>query len=180
MKSRIVLRQLHHWIAPVILLPLGVVICTGLLLLVKKDFDWIQPPSQTGSHPGEVSGLTLEALFARARQVEALELSDWATLERVTVSPDKGIMKFVAQNRWEAQIDVYTGEVLQVAYRRSDLIESLHDGSFFTGWTKHFVFLPAGVLLLLLWLTGTYLFIITRLARRRKGQRLAARRNASA
>ncbi len=49
--------------------------------------------------------------------------------------------------------------MLQTAYRRSDLIESIHDGSFFAGdWSKLGVFLPSGVALLLLWITGLWMF----------------------
>lgn len=49
--------------------------------------------------------------------------------------------------------------MLQTAYRRSDLIESLHDGSFFAGdWTRLGVFLPTGVAMLVLWLTGLWMW----------------------
>lgn len=42
-----------------------------------------------------------------------------------------------------------TGELLQVAYRRSDRIESIHHGSFFAGdWTKLGLLLPSGLVLL--------------------------------
>ena len=76
---------------------------------------------------------------------------------------------------WEAQIDAHSGEVVHLAYRRSDLIESLHDGSFFTDWSKHYVFLPSGVILLLLWGTGIYLFFIVQNVRARKARRLSRR-----
>ena len=62
-------------------------------------------------------------------------------------------------NGYEVQVDLGTGHVLQTAYRRSDLIESIHDGSFFGGdWTKLGLFLPAGLTLLLLWLGGLWMF----------------------
>ncbi|MEM7396798.1 MAG: PepSY domain-containing protein, partial [Verrucomicrobiota bacterium] len=60
---------------------------------------------------------------------------------------------------WEIQVDHQTGEVLGYAYRRSDLIESIHDGSFFHDKVKLGIFLPSAVILLLLWITGIYLFI---------------------
>lgn len=41
----------------------------------------------------------------------------------------------------------------------SDFIESLHDGSFFAGdISKLGVFLPAAIGLLILWLSGIYMF----------------------
>ena len=177
LKAHSTLRKLHHWSAPLILLPLGLTICTGVLLLLKKEFDWIQPPTQRGVHPEQVPAQTLDELFRKARQVPALELEHWADLARVDVKPGKGVIKFVAANRWEAQLDAHTGEVLQVAYRRSDLIEALHDGSFFTAWSKLYVFLPAALVLLFLWASGIYLFVVTQAARQRKARRLQKNRN---
>jgi membrane protein YdbS with pleckstrin-like domain len=58
------------------------------------------------------------------------------------------------------QVDLQTGESLHVAYRRSDLIESLHDGSWFHDRAKMWIFLPAAVIVLILWLTGMYLFVL--------------------
>jgi hypothetical protein len=68
-------------------------------------------------------------------------------------------VKVWLQSGWEVQVDLDTGRVLQTAYRRSDLIESIHDGSFFAGdWTKLGIFMPCGVALLLMWLTGLWMF----------------------
>jgi len=170
-KPQKLLRQVHHWASPVIMLPLGLVIATGLLLLVKKDFDWIQPSSTKGAAPTEVPSKGFDDLFAAAQSVEELELESWADLERVDVKAGKGIVKFVAANNWEAQIDTETGEVLQVAFRRSDIIESLHDGSFFADWVKHWIFLPSGIVLLMMWGTGIYLFILPHWKRYQKRRR---------
>jgi len=73
------------------------------------------------------------------------------------------VIKIRSKNRWEIQIDHQTGKVMQVAYRRSDLIESIHDGSFFHDKVKIWVFLPSAIVLLTLWITGVYLFVITTL-----------------
>ena len=70
------------------------------------------------------------------------------------------MLKIRCKNRWEIQLDANSGEVLQVAYRRSDLIESIHDGSFFHDRVKLWVFLPAALVLGVLWLTGSYLFFL--------------------
>lgn len=80
-------------------------------------------------------------------------------------------MKVRANSSWEVQIDATTGEVLQTSYRRSDLIESIHDGTFFGGdAVKLYVFLPAAVLLLGLWISGVYLWLLPHLVKRRKRQ----------
>jgi hypothetical protein len=85
-------------------------------------------------------------------------VQSWKDITRIDIRPAKGVMKVLAKNNWEVQLDSATGQVLQVAYRRSDLIESFHDGSWFGDWAKLGVFLPAALILLVLWITGLVLF----------------------
>lgn len=66
------------------------------------------------------------------------------------------------------QVDLGTGAVRQAAYRRSDLIESLHDGSWFGDPAKLYVFLPAAVGVLGLWGTGVYLWVLPNAIRWRR------------
>ena len=166
-RLQVLLRQIHHWGSIVVALPLIVMIGAGLLLMLKKEIEWIQPPTQRGASQ-DLPALSLEALFAAAKAVPEAAFTDWRDLERVDFKASKGVVKFVGESRWEVQVDTATGEVLQVAYRRSDLIESIHDGSFFADWAKLYLFLPAGVVLLLLWLTGLYLFVLPHVKRWRK------------
>ena len=87
------------------------------------------------------------------------------------VRPSKGIAKVTLRGDWEIQIDLETGKVLQSAYRRSDVIETLHDGSFFAGdFTKLGVFLPSAIALLVLWCSGLWMFWLPILVRRRKAK----------
>ena len=58
--------------------------------------------------------------------------------------------------------------MLSSTYRRSDLIESLHDGSWFGDLAKYWIFLPNGLILLFLWVSGLYLFWIPFGAKRKK------------
>ena len=156
------------------MLQMGMVIGAGILLILKKQIDWVQPPTMKGVERTQVPTKTIDELFLVAQSVEELELESWSTLSRVDFKPDKGIVKFVAPNNWEAQIDTNTGEVLQVKFRRSDIIESLHDGSYFADWVKLYIFFPSGVILMILWGTGIYLFILPhwkRAQRRRKKSR---------
>lgn len=157
-------RVFHRWASLLIALPLLLVIGTGILLLLKKDVAWIQPPTQRGSD--DEPGIAFEQVLASAKTVPEAEIESWSDIDRIDVRPSKGILKVRSENRWEIQIDAATGDVLQVAYRRSDLIESLHDGSFFHDKVKLFIFLPSAIILLLLWGTGIYLFLLPHLTRR--------------
>ena len=167
-------RDIHRWGSIPIAIPVIVVIVTGVILQLKKESAWIQPPTQKGS-TNEIS-LSFDEVLAATRDVHDVEVENWDDIDRVDVRPAKGMLKVRCKNNWEVQLDSKTGEVLQVAYRRSDLIESIHDGSFFHNRIKLGVFLPAASVLGVLWLTGIYLFFLPYYAKwkkRRKRMRTA-------
>ena len=156
---RIHLRKLHRWASVIILLPFLVVLLSGLLLQVKKEVDWIQPPTQVGSASGGPELALSEILNAAAQAGEA-GITGWEDVDRMDVRPAKGVVKVRGANGWEVQVDAHTGDVLRVAQRRSDVIEAIHDGSWFHESAKLGVFLPSAVLVLGLWVTGVYLFAL--------------------
>jgi len=155
---RVLNRSLHRWGAILVALPFLVVITTGLLLQLKKQLAWVQPPERRGST--EAPAVSLDRVLAQVRAIPEARVRDWGDIDRVDVRPGKGIAKVTTKTRWEVQVDLGTGAVLQSAYRRSDLIEQLHDGSWFHDAVKLWVFLPSGILVLGLWLTGMYLYAL--------------------
>jgi uncharacterized iron-regulated membrane protein len=155
---RIHLRKLHRWASVIILLPFLVVLLSGLLQ-VKRQVDWIQPLTQAGSASG-APGLALSEVLNAAAQAGEAGIAGWEDVDRMDVRPAKGVVKVRATNGWEVQVDAHTGDVLQVAQRRSDVIEAIHDGSWFHESAKLWVFLPSAVLVLGLWVTGAYLFAL--------------------
>ncbi len=159
-------RDIHRWGAILIALPLAVVIVSGVILQLKKESVWIQPATRRGS--GSEPSLGFEQILMITRGVPEANVRGWTDIDRLDVRPDRGMLKVRCKNRWEIQLDAETGEVLQVAYRRSDLIESIHDGSFFHDGLKLWVFLPTAVLLGVLWVTGIYLFGLPYVAKWRK------------
>jgi len=169
MKFSVLNRKVHYWLAIVVALPAIVIICTGLLLQLKKQLAWVQPPEQRGS--SKTPTITMDRILEICQAVDEAEVRSWSDINRVDVRPSRGMLKVWARNNWEIQIDSATGDVLQVAYRRSDFIESLHDGSWFHESVKLGVFLPAGIILLVLWLTGLYLFWLPIVVKRWKSRR---------
>ncbi len=149
-------RKTHYWGAILCAAPVLVVILSGILLQLKKESAWIQPPTRKGQS-GEPT-LEYAKILAVSAAVPQAQIRTWEDIARLDLRPDKGLVKVHAKNHWEIQLDHRSGEVLQVAYRRSDLIESLHDGSFFHQQVKLWIFLPSAVVLLVLWVTGIYLF----------------------
>lgn len=162
-------RKLHRLGALVSALPLLVVVMSGLLLQLKKDWSWVQPPTANGSTSTLL--LSWDEVLEAARSAEEAGIESWDDIDRLDVRPSKGMLKVRGTNRWEVQIDTATGEVLQTAYRRSDLIESIHDGSFFGDPAKLWVFLPAAVVLFGLWVSGVYLWLLPHLVKRGRAER---------
>ena len=157
MKFNVLNRKIHYWATAFLAIPVLIILSTGLLLQVKKHWNWVQPEEQRGS--GTSPKINLEEILSSVRQVSHLEVTDWSDINRLDVRPAKGLAKVWLQNGWEVQVDLGTGRVLHAAYRRSDLIESIHDGSFFAGdISKLGIFLPTGLGLLLMWITGLWMF----------------------
>ena len=168
-------RWLHRWGSALIALPLLVVIVSGLLLQVKKQSHWVQPPTMRGSDGAPT--LSWAEILTLASQVPEAEVSGWDDIDRMDVRVDRGLVKVQCKNRWELQLDLATGELLHSTYRRSDIIEAIHDGSWFGGdWAKLGLFLPAAVVLLGLWITGAWLFALPMVKKRQNRMKREARR----
>lgn len=163
---RVLSRKLHRWGAVAIAVPFLVVIASGLLLQLKKQWSWVQPTEHKGS--GGVPSLTFARILEISSTVPQAGIRSWDDIDRVDVRPGKGIMKITSNSRWEIQVDSESGAVLHSAYRRSDWLESLHDGSWFHPQAKLWVFLPSGVVVFALWLTGMYLWLLPYQTRRKR------------
>ena len=158
MKLQVLSRRVHYWLAIAVALPALIIFGTGLLLQVKKQVHWIQPREHRGS--GGAPAITFDRIVELCRTVPEAGVQSWEDIDRVDVRPSKGLLKVTTHSRWEIQIDAGEGRVLQSAYRRSDLIESIHDGSFFHPEAKLWVFLPAGIALFTMLVSGVYLFFL--------------------
>ena len=144
-----------------------VMIGSGLLLQGKKQFAWVQPAEQRGT--GTTPAIDLQGILSVLRSVPDMDVQTWDDVNRLDVRPGRGVVKALLINGYEVQVDLGTGRVLQTAYRRSDVIESIHDGSFFAGdWTKLGLVLPSGVVVLLLWISGMWMWLVPYSAKRTK------------
>lgn len=173
MKSYKLFWVTHKWVGIVLALVILNIAGTGILLLFKKDVAWIQPPTQRGVASNEF-GIGFEDVLTACRSDPRLEVSTWDDIDRLDVRPGKGMMKVRTNNSWEAQVDLATGELLQVQYRRSDLIESIHDGSFFGDWAHDWVWTATALSLFFLAFSGYWLWIEPKVRRARRKKRARA------
>ena len=168
MKLNKQLRKIHYWISPFIFIPILIILSTGILLQLKKQSDWVQPPIQQGV--SNVPSIEFQEMLEAAKSVPEAGINSWEDIDRIDVRPEKGISKIRSNNQWEIQIDNQTKEILSVEYRRSDIIESIHDGSFFTDYVKFGWFLPTGILLIFMSISGIYMFLLPLFMKRKKAK----------
>ena len=159
-------RRTHYWCSIIILAPFLVILISGMILQFKKQVPWIQPATLEGS--GDTPQVSFQQILDAAKTVPQAGITGWDDISRLDVRPGKGITKIRAKSNWEIQVDSATGEILQVEYRRSDTIESIHDGSYFHEKAKPWLFSLAGLGLSLLCVTGLYMFLIPFSAKRRR------------
>lgn len=149
-------RSTHKWTSIVITIPFLVIIITGILLLLKKEFSYIQPVTIKGI--SKVPSLSFDAILQAAKTVEEVNIIGWESIDRLDVRPSKGMIKIQTKANWEIQIDSSTAEVLHVAFRRSDVIEKIHDGTYWQKYANLWFTLPIAIVLLLISITGIILF----------------------
>lgn len=164
------LRQIHYWLSLAVVIPALIIFVTGIFLMLKKEIAWIQPPTTSGIVAGAMPEISFDEMLDAARQHPEAKISDWGDIDRIVLRVGKGIAKLRANSGWEVQVDTKNGEVLSVAYRRSDLIEQIHDGSFFATAVKSYIFMPTGILLIVMWGTGIYLFMLPRLRNKKRAR----------
>jgi uncharacterized iron-regulated membrane protein len=160
-------RKIHYWASLPLFLTIFLIALTGATLALKKDVAALQPPTRDGTRPGDLSRPVAD-LVAAVRTVPRYGGVDWQEVERIDIRPGDGIAKVILHDRTEVQVDLATGRALQVGYRTSDWLETIHDFSFLGGWAKYLFSFGSGLVLLLMAGTGVYLFLLPMLARRGK------------
>ena len=162
------LRKVHYWLSLGVFLPASIIFVAGVFLMLKKEVSWIQPPTSKGVVSNEIPAISFQSMLDTSSKYPEVQITEWSDIDRIDVRAGKGIAKVRAKSGWEVQLDTSTGDVLNVAYRRSDIIEQIHDGSYFSNSVKLFIFLPTGILLIIMWGTGIYLFLLPRVRKWQK------------
>ena len=70
------IRTTHYWGSLICILPVLIVLGSGLLLLLKKDVGWIQPPTvKTAARAPEIS---FSRILEVAIEIDELQVNDWS------------------------------------------------------------------------------------------------------
>lgn len=169
MKHYKINRTLHKWSGIIFAIVLLNISITGLLLLEKKKFDWIQPPTKTGSEGSVDQFITNQQLFKIVFDEKHPDFKTIEDINRVDFRPGKRVFKVRSENNYsEIQVDAVSGKVLSIAKRNSDLIEALHDGSIFGEFVHKIIMPVVAVITIILTITGLYLWLAPAIKRRAK------------
>jgi uncharacterized iron-regulated membrane protein len=176
MKPFRLLWVIHKWIGIVLGPVLLLVTVTGFLLLLKKDWHWIMPPTRSGT-PGPAEAIRpLHEVYRAAFALERPQLNSEQDLDRIEFRPAVGVFKLRSRrDHYEIQIDATTLAVLAEGTRRSDWLEALHDGSLFGDGFHGYAMPASAIALLVLTVSGYLLWIWPMLIRRRARRRQAGR-----
>lgn len=162
-------RKIHRTTGAFLFAVFFVVAVTGLLLGWKKHSGGlILPESSKGKSADPRDWLPVHVLHDNANRIvrEQISAEMPLDLDRIDFRPDKGMVKFVyVAGYWELQLDCTTGELLQIARRRSDIVEQIHDASILDhvfntsyGQIKLVYTTITGTALLLFTITGFWLW----------------------
>jgi uncharacterized iron-regulated membrane protein len=172
--------NIHKYAGIALSLLVSMIAVTGLLLLLKKDIPTLQPPTQRGAEGGPAEFLSIDEVLQRTYAIGHPAFTGPDDIERIDLRIDRRVHKVRSHHGFmEVQVDAVTGAILSGPLpRRSDLIERIHDGSFFADWVHGWVMPTVALGLLLLTGTGLWIWIAPILGRR--ARRRAARTAAGA
>ncbi len=132
---------------------------TGVLLGWKKNVDILQPPAQDGASANLQEWVSFEVVAQSALHAFDSVVKQPNEIDKMDVRPKDGIIKvLLKKGYWEVQVDGKTGKALSVAQRHSDWIEHVHDGSIISDGFKLLYTNYIGWGLLVLSVTGFWLW----------------------
>jgi uncharacterized iron-regulated membrane protein len=154
-------RQTHKWIGIVLSLFLALLAVTGFFLATKKKFSWMQPPPAEAIKVANAAEIiSVEQAVKAAYGTGHKELQSLEDIDRVDYRPGDNIFKVISNDGYiEVQVDGKTGKVLSDSFRNDQLMEDIHDLSFFADLAHTWLLPTVAVGLATLAVTGITLFM---------------------
>lgn len=142
-------KKYHRIVALIILLPLVFISVTGVILLYRNQFEFLQP-SVVKANPVEGQQLlTLESIAEEFGKEK---------IEQIIYKPSKPSLVVRTLDGMEYQLHPQTGEVLKKAARRTNFLIELHQGSWMGAFGQLGIHFIAGLGLCFLIITGIIIY----------------------
>lgn len=101
MSFNVLNRNVHYWASFTVAVPLLVMICSGLLLQAKKQWNWVQPAEQRGT--GTAPAIDFDGILTSLRTVPDMGVTSWDDVNRLDLRPGRGMVKVWLNNGYEVQ-----------------------------------------------------------------------------
>ena len=150
-------KNIHRWIAMAILLPLVITSLTGILLILRSKFEWIQPNVESYSMPSK--WVTIENIYSRLNSDNKNHVKNWKDIKSIIIKPSKGTILVRNSSDEQIQLSAHNGEVLSVHPRRTSFLIRLHEGSYWGTYTRDILFTFEAFGLFFLLISGIILII---------------------
>jgi uncharacterized iron-regulated membrane protein len=161
------LRRWHKKVAIITALPVTITIVTGLFLILRSHFVWIQP-SKTKKIEVEFSSIaTIEQVIQKSADYYGNSFHP-NQISSLRYAPSKGYFSIRMKNLRELRLHGETLKVLSEGNKKTPLFIQLHEGSYFGPRVRDFIFFPSALGLLFLLFSGSWLFIHPYLKKRQK------------
>jgi uncharacterized iron-regulated membrane protein len=160
---------LHRWLGISVGVVVMVTAASGLLLLLKKHFAWLQPPVVPGAAASADQLRPLTDVYGAVFALQLPELRSEHDIARIDFRPAQRVHKVIStRGDVEVQVCAVTLRTTGPAVRRSDWLERLHDGSWL-GDAMHGLVMPVVALaVLFLAASGYVMWAWPKLQRRRR------------
>ena len=160
---------LHRWLGITAGVVLMMTAVTGLLLLVKKDYSWIQPSTMTCAEGGVEELRPLQDVYEAVLALDLPQFQSADDIARIDFRPGKRLHKVLSKHDYmEVQVCAITLETSLPRARRSDWIESLHDGSWLGDFSHDRVMPVAAFFLMFLCGSGYVMWAVPKWRKWRK------------
>lgn len=169
------LRHLHKWLGIPLIIFFLLIGITSILLAWKKKAELLPPTGETTSELRK--NWISPAEMVSVAEEEMRKIGESTEVDRIDIRPDKGVAKVTFKTHFtEVQLDGFSGKVISIETRHSDWIEKVHDGSivdFYLGGdeaAKLTYSTLTSLGLILMCISGFYLWYYPKLIRRLKGK----------
>lgn len=162
---------LHRWVGIAAGIVLLVTAVSGLMLLVKKDYAWIQPATVRGTAGPPEQLQPLAAVYAAVFALGLPQFRSEADIARIDFRPEHRVHKVISvHDHLEVQVDAISLATHGPNPRRSDLLETIHDGQILGGWVHGYVMPAVALSVAVLSLTGYVLWLWPKWRRSRRAR----------
>lgn len=154
-------RSLHRWIGLTASLFLALISVTGFFLAMKGRLAFMRPPVQDAAKLERIQDIlpvahVLQIAFGAGHP----ELSEIGEVDRVDYRPGDNVFKVVSKEGYrEVQVDGTKGTIVSDAFRNDQLVEDIHDMSFFAELMHAYLLPTVAVILFLLSMSGIVIFL---------------------